>query len=342
MSKSKIEWTDETWNPVTGCTKVSAGCKNCYAEREWPRLTKLVPSYAGRDFGDVRCHASRLDQPLRWKKPRRVFVNSMSDLFHESVPDEFIDQVFAVMALAKQHVFQVLTKRTGRMRAYITRLGRSAKLLDDAARTVGYTFEFQGKYLVSWPIPNIQLGVSIEDQPSADERVIELLETPAAVRWVSAEPLLGAVNLRSIEHPNYSIPADALGGIDSRGSGGLTRDIERGTTLDWVVVGGESGPKARPMHPAWVRSLRDQCESAGVPFLFKQWGEWAPPTKLDDLRGLGDMMRAGKAIHIYGNGREHDGHFRKGDDHMLCVGKRASGRLLDGVQHDGYPKGEKA
>lgn len=174
--KTKIEWTDATWNPVTGCTKVSQGCKHCYAEREWPRLTKLVPAYAGRDFTEVRTHADRLDQPLHWKRPRRVFVNSMSDLFHQDVPDEFIRAVFAVMAQAKQHTFQVLTKRSERMREILTRWHRDGLTLREGCGAV---------------LPNVWLGVSIEDQPSADERIIELLKTPAAVRWISAEPLLG-------------------------------------------------------------------------------------------------------------------------------------------------------
>lgn len=196
--KTGIEWTDATWNPVTGCAKVSQGCKHCYAEREWPRMTKLVPAYAGREFTDVRTHADRLDQPLSWKRPLKVFVNSMSDLFHQDVPFEFIDRVFAVMALSKQHVFQVLTKRPDRMREYMHRLGRSAKILDDAARTLGYTFEFAGKYMVTWPLPNIWLGVSVEDQAAADERIPLLLDTPAAVRWISAEPLIGSVDLTDI------------------------------------------------------------------------------------------------------------------------------------------------
>ena len=187
---SKIEWTDETWNPVTGCTKVSQGCKNCYAERQWPRMVRLIPSYAGREFTDVRTHADRLDKPLRWQKPRRIFVNSMSDLFHEDVPDEFIDQVFAVMALAPQHTFQVLTKRAHRMREYLSDSMRLEKIYIQWNSVSGLPREAQG-----WPLPNVWMGVSIEDQPTADARIVELLETPASVRWISAEPLLGPVNV---------------------------------------------------------------------------------------------------------------------------------------------------
>lgn len=260
---SKIPWTDASWGPVTGCTKVSQACKHCYAERNWPRLAHL-PIYAGRAFTDVACHPERLDQPLRWQRPRMIFVNSMSDLFHEDVPDEFIDRVFAVMALARQHTFQVLTKRPERMLAYLTRLGKSAKLLDEAARTVGYTFEFKGQYLVSWPISNVWLGVSIEDQKTADERIPLLLRTPAAVRFVSAEPLLEPVSFRWVKWHDYS----------SREPGFEHGHLDGLKGIDWVIVGGESGPKARLMHPDWARKLRDECRQASVPFFFKQTGLW--------------------------------------------------------------------
>lgn len=314
--KTGIEWTDATWNPVTGCSKVSAGCKHCYAERDWARMVHL-PAYQGRAFTDVACHPERLDQPLRWKKARRVFVNSMSDLFHESVPFEFIDRVFAVMALAKQHVFQVLTKRPERMRDYMLRLSKSAKLLDDAARTLGYTFEFNGAYFVSWPLSNVWLGVTVEDQAAADERIPLLLDTPAAVRWISAEPLLGPVDLARMSPKMFAAKANALTGNWKRDGGPTKRETP---TLDWVVVGGESGPNARPIHPQWARSLRDQCASAGVPFLFKQWGEWFPHPEIIDA--------GGSLFH-----RFEDGTWMQRD------GKKRAGRLLDGVTHDAYPKG---
>lgn len=264
MSKSNIEWTDEVWNPVTGCTKVSQGCKHCYAEREWPRLTRLVPAYAGRAFSDVRCHPERLDQPLRWRRPRRVFVNSMSDLFHEAVPEDFILSVFVTMAAARQHTFQVLTKRADRMRDLLTRWRNSGLVLREGCGV---------------NLRNVWLGVSVEDQRAADERIPLLLETPAAVRWISAEPLLGALDLTRIGGDQFGWGRlNALDGLryvraiqNECGSEWQTEPINH---LDWVVAGGESGPNARPMHPAWVRSLRDQCAAAGVPFLFKQWGEW--------------------------------------------------------------------
>lgn len=241
---TKIEWTDATWNP------------------------KSV--FFGRAFNDVQCHESALDQPMHCKKGRKIFVCPRADLFHDDVPFEFIDRVFAVMALAKQHTFQVLTKRPERMRDYMLRLGNSAKLLDDAARTLGYTFKFQGKYMVSWPISNIWLGVSVEDQAAADVRIPLLLDTPAAIRWISAEPLLGPVDISDHlwgrANPCEDCPQDA----DCDCGFTPRHKVTLEPALHWVVVGGESGLNARPMHPDWARDLRDQCEAAGVPFFMKQ------------------------------------------------------------------------
>lgn len=321
--KTNIEWTDATWNPVTGCSKVSQGCKHCYAEREWPRMTKLVPAYAGRDFTDVRTHGSRLDQPARWAKRRMIFVNSMSDLFHEAVPDEFIDSVFGVMWAClwgrkgkPGHVFQVLTKRADRMRDYLTQ-DRREKWATAAVHHGGAN-DPDGMYdqvaYAEGPHPRIWLGVSVEDQAAADERIPLLLETPAAVRWISAEPLLGRVDLR---HNTGTLPW--IGGKYGDG-----RSFSGG--IDWVVAGGESGPKARPMHPAWARDLRDQCAAAGVPFLFKQWGEFAP---YDDLRNA-QKLPIGVALSCWPTHGPDAGK-------MVRVGKKIAGRLLDGGLHDGYP-----
>ena len=189
MASSKIEWTDETWNPVSGCEKVSEGCRNCYAETIAHRF------WGDRPFTEVRCHPERLDAPVHWKKPRRVFVNSMSDLFHEDVPDEFIDKVFAVMALTPQHTYQVLTKRPERMRLYCSgtdRPSKVAKAIDvlEQARNIIECRQWVVETALTWPLPNCWKGVSIEDQHTADKRIPILLRTPAAVRWISAEPLL--------------------------------------------------------------------------------------------------------------------------------------------------------
>jgi protein gp37 len=263
--KTGIAWSDATWNPVTGCTKVSQGCKHCYAEREWARLTAnpKATAYYGRAFTDVACHENRLDQPLRWSKPRMIFVNSMSDLFHEDVPESFIDRVFAIMGLNQvmrdtPHVFQILTKRPERMQAYMSD--------PDTVWRVTRAMKAHGPELPgensppAWPLPNVWLGVSIEDQATADERIPLLLQTPAAVRWVSAEPLLGPIDLEEV-------PVGMSGPL--RQHGGAGTDTQK---LDWIVVGGESGPNSRPMHAEWVRKLRDDSAAAGVPFFMKQLG----------------------------------------------------------------------
>jgi protein gp37 len=215
--------------------------------------------YTGRDFTDVMCHLERLDQPLRWTKPRRVFVNSMSDLFHESVPSEFICAVFGVMALTPQHTYQVLTKRPDRMRSWLIAAG-SAPFLYTRGHP-GYehiTRQFPGGYPeTSWPLPNVWLGVSVEDQDTADERVPLLLQTPAAVRFVSYEPALGPVDLR------HRLGACVFTGADPWATG-------RG--LDWVIVGGESGPKARACNVEWIHETVHQCSTAGVACFVKQMG----------------------------------------------------------------------
>jgi protein gp37 len=213
MSYSSIEWTDATWNPLTGCTKISPGCKNCYAERMALRLQAMgQPNYAN-GFA-LALHEHMVDVPLRWRKPRRIFVNSMSDLFQDGVPVPFIQKVFAVMSAASQHEFQLLTKRSERLLA----LSR----------------------MLEW-MPNVWMGVSVESRKYA-HRINHLQQTDARVKFLSLEPLLSP-----------------LGELDLSG-------------IDWVIVGGESGSKARPIDPAWVREIRDQCVEAKIAFFFKQWG----------------------------------------------------------------------
>jgi protein gp37 len=262
--RSGIEWTDATWNPVTGCTKVSPGCDNCYAETFAERF-RGVPGHHFEAGFDLTLRPGRLNQPLRWARPRRVFVNSMSDLFHAGVPDEFIARVFAVMALADQHTFQLLTKRHARLRALLTAPAFPAAV---AAHADGE--------LPGWPLPNVWVGVSVEDQRRADLRVPALLDTPAAVRWVSAEPLLGPLDLTHWLAGHRS-GCSCLGCFNvARGTVPAPAWWGQQHPLGWVVAGGESGARARPMHPGWPRTLRDQCAAAGVPFLFKQWGGRTP------------------------------------------------------------------
>jgi len=332
--KTGIEWTDATWNPVTGCTKVSAGCKHCYAEREWPRMTRLVPAYAGRDFTDVRMHLDRIEQPLHWKKPRRIFVNSMSDLFHESVDQRFISDVFGIMAACPQHTFQILTKRPARALELLGQ-GCMGRFQDDVEECL----VMHSNEPLVWPLPNVWLGVSIEDQATADERIPLLLKTPAAVRWISTEPLLGPVDLSY----GFGVPTGSGNGSCPMHLAGICPEglLPKGEThIHWVVAGGESGPKARPMHPDWVRSLRDQCAAACVPFLFKQWGEWAPG------ESCGPMTRpeqtagyfAGKWTFGTMTKKQNEELHIDDEPDLYRVGKKAAGRLLDGIMHNAYPE----
>lgn len=280
---TKIEWADDTWNPTTGCTKVSPGCAHCYIERQPPMRV------AGRKFvrGNIPIvlHPDRLDKPLRRRKPTRYFVNSMSDLFHEEVPDEFIVTVFAVMSVCFTHTFQVLTKRPKRMLALLSaddfrRRVRDAHGQYNAAARAGKAERHREAGLINpeyrvgldaWPLDNVWLGVSVENQRFADERIPILLQTPAAVRFISAEPLLGPVDFDSPE----------AGGLHVLGCG----DPLCGCVpwLDWVIVGGESGPKHRPFDPEWARAIVQQCRAAGVAVFIKQLGGARPGNALEDL-----------------------------------------------------------
>lgn len=330
-----IEWTDEVWNPVTGCSRVSEGCRYCYIERTPPFRMQ------GRKLGDpVQLHPERLDAPLRWKKPRRVFVNSLSDLFHEQVPDEFIVAVFGVMAARPDHTFQILTKRPERMLAWFHWIGQRGgfgryirNIRPDGDRTVpnyftpvartqvvnGRTyraaddpwisvFNAASFHMVAGRLGNVWLGVSIEDQATANERIPLLLQTPAAVRWVSAEPLLGPVDLREV-NPFDDFHTDALDTPDPY------------YRLNWVVAGGESGPQARPCDVAWIRSIVRQCRATGVPCFVKQLGSYVVDRNDAGFDGDGDDWPMGTDIDDPSNDWSYQGasirvrlHDRKGGD----------------------------
>jgi protein gp37 len=241
--KSAIEWTDATWNPVIGCSKVSPGCAHCYAEALTKRFAETwkvpgLPWTPANAAANVILKPERLAQPLRWSEPRMVFVNSMSDLFHELVPDEYIARVFAVMAASPQHVFQVLTKRPERMTALLSS-GRWPEVVEGVAEAASMS-------AIEWPLPNVWLGTSIENRRFV-QRADLVRVTPAAVRFISAEPLLGPL-----------VPA---------------LDLE---SIDWLIVGGESGRMHRPMSVAWVRELHELAASSGTAFFFKQWGGRTP------------------------------------------------------------------
>jgi protein gp37 len=356
--KTGIEWTEATWNPVVGCTHVSAGCDHCYAAREASGRLSTNPVYAGlavagRFTGEVRLLPERLEQPMRWRKPRRIFVNSMSDLFHDDVPDEFIVQVFAVMHEAEQHTFQVLTKRPGRMASLLNSERFYGKLVAEVASWRQEKYANPG---LRWPLLNVWLGTSVEDQKWANVRIPQLVRTPAVVRFLSCEPLLGPVDLRRW------LPDPPEGDEDYRCQDHGWPDCQqswpcRGIT--WVIAGGESGPEARPMHPDWPRTIRDQCVKAGVPFLFKQWGEYLPVPVEDDPKFTGGRaynhpnggrvtaslrelstrpFTSGSYRPMQAGDRNGFGVMLDGDVMAVKVGKKRAGRLLDNMGWDQYPK----
>lgn len=344
--RAKIEWANASWNPIRArdlgpvggvgwhCEIVSPGCENCYAQALNKRLGTDRPYLRReRDAVAVFLDDKILAQPLHWHRPRKIFVCSTSDLFGEWVPDEMIDRIVAVMALCPQHSFILLTKRAARMREYVSHLNRAERIAERVLvegrnlpfghlgfRTESFHHGPMGAVGCRWPLPQIWLGVSAEDQRRLDERVPNLLATPAAKRFVSYEPALGPVDLPE--------------------------------KLDWVICGGESGAGARPMHPGWARSLRDQCQAASVPFFFKQWGEW-----LDADQKLADLRRAGIRITGPDSGNlweprsplnfadartlaEVTGHkflHQSDGSTLIRVGKRAAGRLLDGREWNEFP-----
>ncbi len=378
MGETTIEWTDSTWNPVVGCTRVSEGCRNCYAERMSGRLAAMAAAdvKAGRDPGakaayqrvvqhqvrvlvrpsisndfaesggvsvpvatedsvpvgrwsnEVAMVADALEIPFGWRKPRRVFVCSMGDLFHEKVPFDYIDEVFAVMALCQQHTFQVLTKRPDRMAEYLK--DASGRCVGDSGRCIVRGTVLQpGTSLsrIKWPLLNVWLGTSVENQAAADVRIPELVKCPAAVRFLSCEPLLGPVDL----------------------------SVWCNRAIQWVIAGGESGPGARPMHPGWARQIRDQCVGAEIPFFFKQWGEWigisqSVSTGEPVFQVLGDRKNKINEAPAWANGGtciDNSGKvFKVGADFTSAtypvalvhlVGKGKAGRILDGQVWDQFP-----
>lgn len=359
MSKSNIEWTGSVWNFIIGCLKKSAGCENCYAIKEaWVhsfhpnekisgKFNGTVKKTAGGKLnwtGKINFHEPALLVPLQTKKPDLWFVNSLSDLFYEEVTIEIIAEGFAVMLLAHWHTFQVLTKRPERMLAVLNNEMFYAHLWGAVQRISGKECTYE-EVFSKMPLKNVWLGTSVEDQNQADLRIPYLLQTPAAIRFLSCEPLLGPVEFSNVTHR-----CDVIKQLGKKSLNGI----------DWVIAGGESGHKARPMHPDWVRSIRDQCEATSVPFFFKQWGEYLPyeetaqpPFWRDcagrseyDAHGMNftdpDTSEAGKwfgkrwmdsmdAIILC----EENGN----DQAMfLKVGKHAAGSLLDGKEHKTYPK----
>ena len=408
MADTKIQWATKVWNPVTGCTKVSEGCRNCYAERMANRLRGRC-GYPADDPFQVTLHPEKLNEPLKWRKPSRIFVCSMGDLFHPDIPDEYISKVWDAMWAAQQHIFLILTKRPERMLAFI-RENAYAKhfgwednervpfkpgdlihiddlwMRDMCGWTASGKCDCNGGYICDYPADehsgqcehgnrfclsrecpiacdnppkevlkendlegqyeidkegysidcewmqlhtrpkdayadNVWLGVTAENQEMADLRIPILLQIPAAVRFVSVEPLLGPVDLRHIQTSEVEI--DSL-----TGDHGVVRPLagRSDNKLSWVIVGGESGPNARPMHPDWVRSLREQCQAAGVPYFFKQWGEWVHESQAPDI------------LANYNPEFFFDRVSSKG---FARVGKKIARDLLDGKQYHEFPEATK-
>lgn len=357
---TRIEWTDSTWNPIVGCSRASEGCQHCYAERMAHRLGSnptMQGRYAGLTdargawTGEARFIREALEQPFHWKRPRRIFVGSMTDLFHDSVPDEWIYSVLAVVALNPRHTFMVLTKRAARMRHFMATNQKSLRkrIEDTAMEHFGEeAWAFAANSMigalkpalnVGWPMRNLWLGVTAENQARADERIPLLLETPAAVRFVSIEPMLGPVDLeRYIEvglmkgkYPKYKLLP----------------------TLGWVIAGGETGPGARPMHPDWARSLRDQCAAAGVPFFFKSWGEWRPASTRQEAADIQGKHWTFARRDPEDKRPNMGGCYHVPDQLAACVGKpetygwqwptakvgkAKAGHLIDGREHLEFPE----
>lgn len=360
MGKTKIEWATDSWNPLrarnkeTGklgwfCIHASEGCRFCYAEGMNRRLgTGLDYKAQNLALLDLFLDEDMLTAPLHWKKPRQIFVCSMTDLFADFVKDEWIDRMFAVMALCPQHTFIVLTKRPERMREWSLQEGgafehgcriAAASYLEALECDHAKRIDARSR-LAHWPLRNVWLGTSCEDQKTADKRIPHLLATPAAIRFVSYEPALGPVDFENVGSASWKsaqLAQDVL-------RGECWRPLEPiGARIDWLICGGESGPNARPMHPDWARSVRDQCAAAGIPFFHKQNGEFAPGEI------AGEFLKPDKTAKGFGwNGQrwaeawsEVDGHADDEPD-VYRVGKKRAGRLLDGVEHNGFPSASSA
>lgn len=391
---TKISWADASWSIVTGCTRISSGCDHCYIERT-PPFRMAHRKFDGDGIGSttgVLLHPERFQIPMRWRRPRRIFVCSLADVFHDDVPDGFLVQLWETMAQCPQHIFQILTKRPARMRSFLKRWHDTtgdnlaggegllspmprgpaavrqtyssprALLFADMLDYMGEPPEGAAYPLYDWMegprfypgvLPNVWIGTTAENQKTADLRIPILLDTPAAVRWISAEPLLSAIDLLGdTENPG---PAIIRTGVHTPGGpwGPDEHDHDDQVGIDWVIVGGESGPGARPMHPYWAEKLHQQCETAGIAWHFKQWGEWSPLAPYDKHRRFDfrngitmtdDGNTYGPGDLTYPDGLRYGEAMRADYPHhhptsMYKVGKKVAGRELyhDGRTFDGYP-----
>jgi protein gp37 len=351
--RTAIEWTDATLNPIVGCKVLSAGCAHCYAMTLAGGRMKNHPTRRGLTTmtsagpvwnGQVRFNFEEIVRPLTWKRGRKIFVCAHADLFYEGVTQIMRDRVWAIMAMSPQHTYQVLTKRPDQMRAYIQALPARAEELgaigEAMATTWGYAYRKDGigqtviTALSGGQLPNVWLGVSAEDQENADERIPVLLDTPAAVHFVSLEPLLGQIDLGRLNTFRFR-HAEVMNALTGELSGILGESAGHANALDWVIAGGESGPKARPMHPDWVREVRDDCAETDVAFFFKQWGEWVPTgfarETLLAAPGYVSDLSCSAETRIAGHGLEPA-------EILTRRGKRFAGNDLDGRAHHAFPE----
>lgn len=340
MANTKIEWATKVWNPVTGCTPISAGCANCYAKRMANRL-KGRHGYDAADPFKVTIHTEdKFLEPLKWRKPSNVFVCSMGDLFHKDVPTLEIDKVFAIAAISPKHNFMFLTKRPDRMATYFdTPAKKLAERWEDVIYSMGISagddeIDTVASFLhnicgLGWPLKNIWLGVSVEDQKAADDRIHYLNEISAAVKFVSCEPLLSEINFEK-----------SLGESLKWHAGGLKNCIS------WVISGGETGHNARPVHPDWIRSIRNQCDSGGIPFFFKGWGEFKNGSDYINLKTSNHIVLTNGEFARWDNDdwksiskKYSVNQFNDLKPFVVCkTGKKQSGDLLDGKQYHEFPK----
>jgi len=366
-----IEWTHHpgyrgaTWNPLAAidkesgkrgwfCTHVSEGCRNCYAEKlnVEGAFGKFGTGheYKHQNLSEIEFEIRNADQPIRWEKPRCAFVNSMTDLHHEEVPRDIIDQTYAAIALSPTHRFLILTKRPEEMRSYITAAGTPARVGKRMLRLIKNEHQINegwaetrarevATYDKAWPPQNAWLGVSAEDQSAANDRIPTLLSTPAAVRFVSVEPIIGPVDLTNVETIDSATGEEwhfnALSGSKDDGlyfpGAGIDGEVR---ALDWIIAGGESGENARAPHPEWFRNLRDQCSRAGVPYFFKQWGAWKPISSLPDPKAEAAQEARSTTV---------EAPIRKGTktvSKMYFVGKDRGENKLRGREHRAIPEPE--
>ena len=340
MNTTRIEWAEATWNPLTGCSPVSRACDHCYAERMARRLAGRWGYPRAPNHFCPTYQPDRLLDPLRWRKPRRIFIGSMTDLFHVDHKPRQLDRIFAVMLLAPRHRFLLLTKRPSMAWVYLTAPDIAQRVYCAAAEIAGEFYTGPPQKSQFWPLPHVGLGITAENQAMADERIPWLRKSPAALRFVSAEPLLGPLDLTAHLCP---LDSHTIARIDPYNPGAPGRPNHRPYLLpggiDWIIAGGETGPGARPTHPDWFRALHNQAVTRAIPFLFKRWGEWVPQPYRDWTRREYRLLYPPEAPLIASDDARPDhlptAMFRQGRQARRC----GEDRMLYGLRYDQFPEG---